>query len=640
MAGRLIKNYGFLNVKESILVSSHENAVKMAKSKRSSSYKSTVDEFLDSTTLHGMGYIGMADEKPWYYDWFFFIAIGTGVFCAVTLVLIQIQDYRGDKVQTTFDGSLASIRHVHFPSITVCNINRVRKSFLREFGLNGSLPLIGKFYWGSNKALTEEEVEKMKRIATNEEIIAYGKQMQAFSLRGTGSNAGKEFKSTLHDESLLNLFLLAAVQHPGEKTILYAKYNGTLRSRDDWAQLHPYVLTDYGYCSHLDPSMLFHPSYSNLSYSELSNKKVAPNYWDTDRRSAAEEAHREFSGVRVGKHQGLELLVDVEGYDYGFAPEPGEGARVGITNFGDEAPITLKGHDFSAGGVHHIRINPVLTSTSPVAMNRFSPEVRGCYFQHEFKLSDYSARGLRYSLDNCLTEAMKQAVDRDCGCDFFREKAGFGLSCYGENFTCFRDHHDSYFNYNTLNSTNGQNRDMHCLPACNDQRNDLLVTNTRYPHLHLRAPVFCTIAYKMRASCKLPFKAGLLRETYGDNICELVSDDEMVNAACHDEASHYFLDLTAINETLKEAVVTYTNDNVLALSFYFADTSVTRIVKDEKLSIIWYIAAIGGILGLCMGVSVITMFELCWYAAQMCGVCGKRTSFRFKKAAKPHYLSH
>ncbi len=171
---------------------------------------------------------------------------------------------------------------------------------------------------------------------------------------------------------------------------MFVKYNQSVRRGQDWSQLHPYVLTDYGYCSQLDAPMLFHPSYENLSYSELVNKKVAPSYQKGEGR--AEEAFREFAGVGVGRHQGLELLIDTEAYDYGFAPEPGEGIKMGISNFGDESPITVKGLDLAAGSVHQVVINPVLTTTTVIARNRFTPEVRGCYFQDEFSLADYSVK--------------------------------------------------------------------------------------------------------------------------------------------------------------------------------------------------------------------------------------------------------
>ncbi len=183
--------------------------------------------------------------------------------------------------------------------------------------------------------------------------------------------------------------------HAGEKTILFAKYNGKVRPFNEWAQLHPFVLTDYGYCSHIDASMLFHPVYGNLSYSEMWNRKISPVRDHLRDDHEAYDEDDEFKGVKVGKRQGLQLLIDVEAYDYGFAPDEGEGVKIGIGNFGDEPRISVDALDFEAGSVHHVIISPVLTTTTVIAKNRFEPSVRGCYFQDEFKLKDYSDRSSR-----------------------------------------------------------------------------------------------------------------------------------------------------------------------------------------------------------------------------------------------------
>ncbi len=204
---------------------------------------------------------------------------------------------------------------------------------------------------------------------------------------------------------------------------------------------------------------------------------------------------------------------------------------------------------------------------------------------------------------------------------------------------CTLRHYARFGHYDLLNSTDKSRMNIKCLSACNDQRDDLLITNSRHPHLHLRAPAFCTIVSKIKSSCRLPFKANLLKKSYGQEICDLVSDPSSYDAACTVASSNYFMEHTAINATLKRHVLQYAEDNVLAVYIYFVNTAVTRVVKDEKLSIIWYIAAIGGILGLCMGASVITIFEVLWYGMKLCGICSKNTSFKIRRSAAPHYVT-
>ena len=40
------------------------------------------------------------------------------------------------------------------------------------------------------------------------------------------------------------------------------------------------------------------------------------------------------------------------------------------------------------------------------------------------------------------------------------------------------------------------------------------------------------------------------------------------------------------------------------------DPAVEVIKKDQKIPVIWFVANVGGILGLCMGCSLVTIFEV------------------------------
>lgn len=206
------------------------------------SYRAAVGEFFGNTSLHGMAYVGMMEQKkkPWYYDWFYFVAITTGVVCAFTLSLIQIEDYRSSTVQTTFEGTQTSNENVFFPTVTLCNINRIRRSFLREHELLNDLPLIKKFYYGTKspgegtevtedgvieagdvEKMTLEEVARMREIATRKEIVDQGKVIQGYFNMGTGSNTRDKFYSNFKNDSM-SLFLLAALQAPSMTSRLLA----------------------------------------------------------------------------------------------------------------------------------------------------------------------------------------------------------------------------------------------------------------------------------------------------------------------------------------------------------------------------------------------------------------------------------
>jgi hypothetical protein len=67
-------------------------------------------------------------------------------------------------------------------------------------------------------------------------------------------------------------------------------------------------------------------------------------------------------------------------------------------------------------------------------------------------------------------------------------------------------------------------------------------------------------------------------------------------------------------EGLENEVYVYARKNVMVLKVYLQDLTVTQYLKDEKITTISFIANTGGLLGLCMGLSVITIFEIGYHS--------------------------
>ncbi len=81
-----------------------------------------------------------------------------------------------------------------------------------------------KYYWGLEQGdarMEKNETAWVLRAATQDGILEQGKQMQAFSNLGTGSRAENRFISIFKNSSIMSFFLLAGVQHPGKKKIMY-----------------------------------------------------------------------------------------------------------------------------------------------------------------------------------------------------------------------------------------------------------------------------------------------------------------------------------------------------------------------------------------------------------------------------------
>ena len=65
----------------------------------------------------------------------------------------------------------------------------------------------------------------------------------------------------------------------------------------------------------------------------------------------------------------------------------------------------------------------------------------------------------------------------------------------------------------------------------------------------------------------------------------------------------------------------------------FQDPVVTRIIRDEKIPIISFVANTGGLLGLCMGFSLVSVFEIMFH----CGGALRKELVRRQKQQRSHH---
>ena len=75
----------------------------------------------------------------------------------------------------------------------------------------------------------------------------------------------------------------------------------------------------------------------------------------------------------------------------------------------------------------------------------------------------------------------------------------------------------------------------------------------------------------------------------------------------------------------------YARENLLLANIYIKDPAVTLIKRDQKVPVIWFVANVGGILGLCMGCSLVTLFEVLHHVLLMFLKTGKRSVSRIQR---------
>ncbi len=65
--------------------------------------------------------------------------------------------------------------------------------------------------------------------------------------------------------------------------------------------------------------------------------------------------------------------------------------------------------------------------------------------------------------------------------------------------------------------------------------------------------------------------------------------------------------------SLEEGIFQYAQKNLAVVNVYIKDPVVTRILRDQKIPVISFVANTGGLLGLCMGFSLVSIFEVVYH---------------------------
>ena len=65
---------------------------------------------------------------------------------------------------------------------------------------------------------------------------------------------------------------------------------------------------------------------------------------------------------------------------------------------------------------------------------------------------------------------------------------------------------------------------------------------------------------------------------------------------------------------MEDLLYFYAKNNLVLVNIYIKDPVVTKIWRDEKTPVIHFVAYTGGLLGLCMGFSLVSLFEIIYYS--------------------------
>ena len=541
--------------------------------------------YCKQTSLHGWNYIQSENSVLTKIMWFVLILLH--YIMATIFIWKNFQEYSNGSTIATVQSTTASLDEITFPSVYVCNLNQFTRSFLANIDVNEDdeeyaiMLLQRELISGSKSGMTPEEHAFVTKIQEKmADVYDYHNQSHIFDI--SNQDCSDMLLKVRWSKKSVKLF--------------YSAFR---------------MSTEYGMCCVITPNLDF-----------VTNDSVAPSY------SGSQVYNVPRGFAKDGMSRGLQITLDMEHYDHAMILDS-IGFKLGLSDIRDKTLIRNHGFSVQPGTLTEVTVIPSITETTSQAIDDFCPEERNCYIDSEFQFKYLVPEdGFRYSMDNCFYEALLQRIVEDCQCIHYLDykivakshpnlevcKGSKKLHC-ANNLMLDLGNESLGMNFATT-MTGGKKK---CLPRCEVQRNDFILSQLLYPHTQtfkFHSDV-CLITEKIYKICQTPSKRKAFEKHYeAEMTChdfELFFDSHFQQ--CDGETNSQFTHTHKNHTKLFGFLQKYATENIAKVKLFLRDSYYTQIKRDVQLQIsfVEFVSNTGGLLGLYVGLSIISVFELIYH---------------------------
>uniref|UniRef100_A0A336MJF3 CSON001992 protein n=1 Tax=Culicoides sonorensis TaxID=179676 RepID=A0A336MJF3_CULSO len=367
--------------------------------------KKVFHEFCDSSTIHGLKYLGTrpTHEKIWW------IAVFSVSLCICGFQIKTIWNkWDQNPVIVSFNENLITISEINFPAVTICHQNRVRKSHF-NYG-NVFKSIMEKGLTVSKSEFSESEMKLFELIAQT--CIKDGNQDDMRKLVKNFVNKTFDLNPKLMEDAapVLNETLIFCAAVLVEKRWACQLGFGRILTEEGvcytFNLLNKTELLRDGFSFNFDEN--FPPSAANWSFDMKSIKPEDPQY----------TFNNPFYPFRIFT-TGQKLIVYL-------ASNTAEDLDESCPGYGERFRVFIHGPDEIPWHLHHyydidIKTYTTLSVTPQIVMatdrmeTAYSPEKRRCYFDGEKTLKYFK----RYTKKNCELECFVNITQSLCNCTRF-----------------------------------------------------------------------------------------------------------------------------------------------------------------------------------------------------------------------------
>ncbi|XP_059083484.1 pickpocket protein 28-like [Tigriopus californicus] len=547
---------------------SDKNQAWNPKSDRNTELISNVEQsFFSQTTIHGLKYL-LEPKKTRFERGFWILAVicswAFAAFMIIQVIItyhfffnspqhIVLAKWQESPILVSYDSTTTPIWELPFPALTICNMNKVQRSRIEAIEAILKRNASNDFY------------AKERRFATE---ICQKTTARHSELQRAPSNQDVSVANLDIDGKMLQHYMNNLGQDCSQM-LLRCEFKGISRN---CSELFIPVITDEGRCCSFNimpESIMFKDvSVEQLQVEDHEETVKLWSHWDmeTGYRFGPNEYDGEINitsdaepmprrAVAPGLHMGLSVLLDVREQEYYCSGTESIGFKALL-----HTPATLPemieyGFAFEPGSETFLAVTPEMIHAEE-QIHGISYIKRQCYLKGERRLKYLN----HYTFLNCFMECASNFTFKTCDCVAYympRNSKTMPI-CAPERHACV-DRAIKIVQESAFDDKHAENTECNCLPPCSD---------FSYPH----------------ETSKSKLKAALLN----------LSQDL----------------IKAHPEFLNES---YVNHNLALVHLHFQNLHFIRHLRSELFGLTDFFATIGGLLGLSMGFSVLSLVEIVYF---------------------------
>ena len=343
--------------------------------------------------MHGWALFG-SQQTPRGQKIFWFSILSTFLALAGFLIKENITAYEASLTTIKTVERTADLNDAFFPSVVICNINQLRKSFIywlhenlhqnRSFNDNSTISvedvfslvnhhyfrvenekneesekhedlleliLGSKFYEKKFEQFYQRNLDALKFLVPPENKLYYYNNVYPAELIGVLSNSTRKAYHKSYFQAMAGQWMIGQM-------ILFMRWKekGGIFYQSDYS-------TDYGVCNWITPN-----------YDEYESDEFNMNLQ---------------RGALNGLNNGLSLLLDAETYDYGDGSSNGEGFKIAVVHPLDLGVMESMAINVDIGTVTNVGVSTTLINITSDAVTSFNPYERKCWMQNEIALRHF-----------------------------------------------------------------------------------------------------------------------------------------------------------------------------------------------------------------------------------------------------------